>query len=142
MRTGVIIALFFFSFCGVAQERLSWSALEQIDFTEVYDEGTASWVQVPQWTLEQRENWDGNEMKITGYAIVLDPVDHIYALSAFPFSSCFFCGAAGPESVMELEFERPVELITDQVITVIGTLDLNTSPEQLPITLLRAKLKE
>ena len=43
---------------------------------------------------------------------------------------------------MELEFERPVDLITDQVITVIGTLDLNTSPEQLPITLLRAQLKE
>jgi hypothetical protein len=142
MRTGLTIALFFTAFCSFAQERLSWSALEQIDFTEVYDEGTASWVQVPQWTPEQRANWDGKEMKITGYAIVLDPVDHIYALSAFPFSSCFFCGAAGPESVMELEFERPVELITDQVITVIGTLDLNTSPEQLPITLLRAKLKE
>ncbi|NDH78297.1 MAG: hypothetical protein EBY63_05660, partial [Flavobacteriia bacterium] len=66
MRTGLTIALFFFGFCGVAQERLSWSAIEQIDFTEVYDEGTASWVQVPQWTAEQRTNWDGKEMKITG----------------------------------------------------------------------------
>ena len=42
---------------------------------------------------------------------------------------------------MELEFGHPVDLITDQVITIIGTLDLNTSPEHLPITLLGAKLK-
>ena len=42
---------------------------------------------------------------------------------------------------MELELERPVDLITDQVITVIGTLDLNTSPEHLPITLVGTKLK-
>lgn len=141
MRKGLTIALFFLGFCGFAQERLQWSALEEIDFTEVYDEGTASWVQVPQWTQSQREQWDGKEWQITGYAIVLDPVDQIYALSAFPFSSCFFCGAAGPESVMELEFGHPVHLITDQVITIIGTLDLNTSPEHLPITLLGAKLK-
>ena len=141
MRKGLTISLLCLNFCGIAQERLQWSTLEKIDLTEVYDEGTASWVQVPQWTTDQRENWDGKEMKITGYAIVLDPVDHIYALSAFPFSSCFFCGAAGPESVMELEFDRPVDLITDQVITVIGTLDLNTSPDRLPITLVEAKLK-
>ncbi len=141
MRKGLTISLLCLGFCGIAQERLQWSTLEKIDLTEVYDEGTASWVQVPQWTTDQRENWDGKEMKITGYAIVLDPVDHIYALSAFPFSSCFFCGAAGPESVMELEFDRPVDLITDQVITVIGTLDLNTSPDRLPITLVEAKLK-
>ena len=141
MRKGLTIALMLLGFCGFAQERLQWSTLEQIDFTEVYDQGTASWVQVPQWTLEQKANWDGKEWQITGYAIVLDPVDRIYALSAFPFSSCFFCGAAGPESVMELELERSVDLITDQVITVIGTLDLNTSPEHLPITLVGTKLK-
>ena len=141
MRKGLTIALLCLGFCGIAQERLLWSALEQIDFTEVYDEGTASWLQVPQWTLEQKANWDGKEWKITGYAIILDPINHVYAISAFPFSSCFFCGAAGPESVMELKFKRPINLITDQVITVIGTLDLNTSPEQLPITLVGAEIK-
>ena len=126
MRTGIIIALFFFSFCGVAQERLSWSALEQIDFTEVYDEGTASWVQVPQWTPEQRENWDGKEMKITGYAIVLDPVDHIYALSRYAFSSCFFCGNAAPNTVVELVFkDQPDHLVTDQFVVIKGILVFN-----------------
>ena len=141
MRTLLIIALLIAGSSLAAQDRLNWSALETIEFTEVYDESMASWIQVPQWSDFQRNAWDGKVMKITGYAIVLDPVENIYALSAYPFSSCFFCGAAGPESVMELEFLNPIDLVTDQVITVIGTLDLNTSLEHLPITLINAKLE-
>jgi len=141
MRTLLIIASLIAGSSLAAQDRLNWSALETIEFTEVYDESMASWIQVPQWSDFQRNTWDGKVMKITGYAIVLDPVENIYALSAYPFSSCFFCGAAGPESVMELEFLNPIDLVTDQVITVIGTLDLNTSPEHLPITLINAKLE-
>ena len=141
MRTLLIIALLIAGSSLAAQDRLNWSALETIEFTEVYDESMASWIQVPQWSDFQRNAGDGKVMKITGYAIVLDPVENIYALSAYPFSSCFFCGAAGPESVMELEFLNPIDLVTDQVITVIGTLDLNTSLEHLPITLINAKLE-
>lgn len=141
MRTLLIIASLIAGSSLAAQDRLNWSALETIEFTEVYDESMASWIQVPQWSDFQRNTWDGKVMKITGYAIVLDPVENIYALSAYPFSSCFFCGAAGPESVMELEFINPIDLVTDQVITVIGTLDLNTSIEHLPITLINAKLE-
>ena len=141
MRTFLIIASLIAGSSLAAQDRLHWSALETIKFTEVYNESMASWIQVPQWSDFQRDTWDGKVMKITGYAIVLDPVENIYALSAYPFSSCFFCGAAGPESVMELEFLNPIDLVTDQVITVIGTLDLNTSLEHLPITLINAKLE-
>ena len=124
-----------------AQERLFWSALEGIQFEEVYDEPTATWVQVPKWTDQQRQDWGGTSVVVTGYAIVLDPVDQVYALSAFPFSSCFFCGAAGPESVMEIMFESPQKLLTDDVITVIGQIKLNASPEHLPITLEHARIK-
>lgn len=141
MRTFLIIASLIAGSSLAAQDRLHWSALETIKFTEVYNESMASWIQVPQWSDFQRDTWNGKVMKITGYAIVLDPVENIYALSAYPFSSCFFCGAAGPESVMELEFLNPIDLVTDQVITVIGTLDLNTSLEHLPITLINAKLE-
>lgn len=141
MRTFLIIVSLIAGSSLAAQDRLHWSALETIGFTEVYNESMASWIQVPQWSDFQRDTWDGKVMKITGYAIVLDPVENIYALSAYPFSSCFFCGGAGPESVMELEFLNPIDLVTDQVITVIGTLDLNTSLEHLPITLINAKLE-
>lgn len=49
-------------------------------------------------------------------------------LSKFPYSACFFCGAAGPESVAEVQFKTILHRFkTDQVITVRGTLVLNNS---------------
>jgi hypothetical protein len=47
-------------------------------------------------------------------------------LSAFPYSSCFFCGQAGPESVIEIQFAKQYTgLRMDKIITVRGTLRLN-----------------
>ena len=50
----------------------------------------------------------------------------VIILSKFPYSQCFFCGGAGPESVAEIYFssKRP-RLKADQLITVTGLLKLN-----------------
>lgn len=119
---------------GFAQERLSWNTFERLNFEEVYEPTTASWVQVPVWT-EELKQWDGKLVKITGYIIALDAVNSQYALSAFPFSSCFFCGAAGPESVLELDLKHQEEYLTDEVITFIGVLEINADPLKFPLTL-------
>lgn len=119
---------------GFAQERLSWNTFERLNFEEVYEPTTASWVQVPVWT-EELKQWDGKLVKITGYIIALDAVNSQYALSAFPFSSCFFCGAAGPESVLELDLKHQQEYLTDEVITFKGVLELNSDPLKFPLTL-------
>jgi len=37
---------------------------------------------------------------------------------------CFFCGGAGPETVMEVEAREPIEYTADP-ITLKGTLHLN-----------------
>jgi hypothetical protein len=119
---------------GFAQERLSWNTFERLNFEEVYEPTTASWVQVPVWT-EELKQWDGKLVRITGYIIALDAVNSQYALSAFPFSSCFFCGAAGPESVLELDLKHQQEYLTDEVITFKGVLELNSDPLKFPLTL-------
>ena len=103
------LALFLFlvstsTFC-FAQERLRWSSFERLQFEEVFDKETSMWLQVPKWTSKDRE-LDGELVEITGYVIALDVLSDEYALSAFPFASCFFCGAAGPESVMELKLKN------------------------------------
>jgi hypothetical protein len=119
---------------GFAQERLSWNTFERLNFEEVYEPTTASWVQVPVWT-EELKQWNGKLVRITGYIIALDAVNSQYALSAFPFSSCFFCGAAGPESVLELDLKHQQEYLTDEVITFKGVLELNSDPLKFPLTL-------
>jgi uncharacterized membrane protein YcgQ (UPF0703/DUF1980 family) len=108
-----------------------------LNFEEVYEPTTASWVQVPVWT-EELKQWNGKTVQITGYIIALDAVNGQYALSAFPFSSCFFCGAAGPESVLELDLKMKENYLTDEVITFKGVLELNADPLKFPLTLRNA----
>ena len=69
---------------------------------------------------------DNKEVQIRGFIIPVDIVQDYYVLSANPYSSCFFCGQAGPESVMEVQMVKKYEgLRMDQVITFNGTLRLN-----------------
>lgn len=124
-----------------AQEKLRWSTFERLAFKEVYNEEYAEWLMEPQWT-EQEKNYEGKQIRITGYVIALDVLNDSYAISAFPFASCFFCGAAGPESVMELKLAEPQEFITDEVHTFSGTLQLNNGGIDFPFTLLNAKVWE
>jgi hypothetical protein len=47
-------------------------------------------------------------------------------LSKVPYSACFFCGGAGPESVVEVYFtDKHPRFKADQVIKVTGILRLN-----------------
>ena len=109
-----------------------------MQFEEVYDEESAVWLVAPIWT-EDLKKLDGKKVKITGYIIALDVIGDEYALSAFPFASCFFCGASGPESVMELSLENKTTDPTDEVNTFVGTLRLNDGTGIFPISLDKAK---
>jgi hypothetical protein len=70
----------------------------------------------------------GKEISIRGYMIPVDENDNIYVISAKPMAACFFCGAAGPESIMELQFRRKKQRFrTDEVLTIQGRLALNAN---------------
>ena len=137
MRMALLALLCAVCTTSYGQQRLKWSTFERLEFTEVYHEDQAAWLQQPIWS-ESLLAWDGTFVKITGYVIALDVVSKEYALSAFPFASCFFCGAAGPESVLELNFTEPLEFLTDDVVTFSGILKLNKDPLSFPLTLINA----
>ena len=66
------------------------------------------------------------EVVLQGYLVPVDVEGSQYALSRYAFSSCFFCGNAEPNTVVELIFkERPNALITDQFVVVKGLLVFN-----------------
>jgi hypothetical protein len=69
---------------------------------------------------------NGKEVLLTGYVLPIDLDANLYALSAFPFSACFFCGGAGPESVVGLKFKKTNRKFkTDERHTFRGILKLN-----------------
>ena len=46
-------------------------------------------------------------------------------LSKNPMAACYFCGGSGPESIIEIAFQKPPSFKTDEVIEVEGILKLN-----------------
>ncbi len=69
----------------------------------------------------------GKEVSLEGYYLPIDITDDAYIiLSKFPYSQCFFCGGAGPESIAEVSFKvKPGKFQMDQYIRVKGKLKLN-----------------
>lgn len=137
MRKLILLAVILFCNTSEAQIKIKWSTFERLQFEEVFDEESAAWLIAPIWTEDLKE-LDGKKVKITGYIIALDVLGDEYALSAFPFASCFFCGASGPESVMELSLDKKTKYLTDEVHTFVGTLRLNDGTGIFPISLDKA----
>ncbi len=70
---------------------------------------------------------DGQKVQIKGYVIPLgEETGKLHFLSAYPMSQCFFCGGAGPESVMDVQTHKiHKEFKMDDILTFRGTLQLN-----------------
>lgn len=118
-----------------AQKTLVWQTLSMTTYKEDLETGKMK-PEFPMILLSQYEN---EEVVITGYLIPIDIEAQRYALSKNPFSSCFFCGNAGPETVIELKFaEDPGRFATDRYLPIKGRLRLNRNGQELFFTLLEA----
>jgi hypothetical protein len=112
---------------GFAQHtKIDWAFLAKVEWGEKYFEEYEEVVFYPDFGKEVLAV-DNTLVEIEGYVIPVDVESGYYVLSANPFASCFFCGNAGPESVMELQFPESMKDIfkTDEIITFRGRLKLN-----------------
>lgn len=104
---------------------ITWDQLKSLQFEEAYDESTGGFYEKPVFGFVQK-SLAGKKVKITGYVLPMDADLNYYVVSAFPFSSCFFCGGAGPESVIDLQLADSQEKFkNDQRVSFCGTLRLN-----------------
>lgn len=130
-----VSTLFAFTIC--AQKTLVWPVLGMT----TYNEDPQTNVLIPKFPPSLVEGYEGQEVIITGYLIPVDVAANRYALSKNPFSSCFFCGNAGPETVIELQFAKdPGRFATDQYLPIQGVLQLNRRGFELFFTLKNAKI--
>ncbi|MCB0755320.1 MAG: DUF3299 domain-containing protein [Flavobacteriales bacterium] len=128
-----LVSFLFFSFSlfsfseGRAQHtKIDWAFLAKVEWGEKYFEEYEETVWYPDYS-EEVLAMDGKLVEIKGYIIPVDVEAGFYVLSANPFASCFFCGNAGPESVVELQFEGKLSktYTTDEIATFQGRLKLN-----------------
>ena len=114
-----------------AQDFVSWEILADVKFSKEYSE---SWG-VDILTAEFGEivsSLEGKEVILSGYMIPLDPMGTSYVLSRNPNASCFFCGAAGPETIVGLVIkpEYLKRYRTDAYLTFKGSLRLYKSNDR------------
>jgi len=106
---------------------ITWKRLTDVRFTRKLNKELSMYFLYP--TFGPSVNaLQGKEISIRGYMIPVDENDNIYVISAKPMAACFFCGGAGPESIIELQFKKKKQRFrTDEILTVRGRLALNAS---------------
>ena len=84
-------------------------------------------VDVPVFS-EDIKAMSGKVITIKGYIIPVEGYKSHkeFVFSAFPYNMCFFCGGAGPETVMEVTSKEAIKYSAEP-ITIKGKLELNDS---------------
>ncbi|OIQ21367.1 MAG: hypothetical protein BM557_03710 [Flavobacterium sp. MedPE-SWcel] len=106
-------------------DTLSWKLLGRIKYEKKASKDYPGGIMYPiiNETLKTKNK---KEIVMSGFIIPIDNKN--YALSKNVFASCFFCGQAGPETVMGIKFEdESIRLKTDQYVTLKGNFRYNDS---------------
>lgn len=108
---------------GIVNDTLTWKLLGQIKYIKKPSKDYPEGVMFPviNTTLKAKNK---KPIVMSGFIIPIDNKN--YALSKNVFASCFFCGQAGPETIMGIKFKNPnIKLKTDQYVTLQGTFRYN-----------------
>jgi len=108
-------------------EQNTWKTLAKITYKKQYDEMLGFKVDIPVFG-EDVKKMAGKQVEVKGYIVPVDGYkSHTeFVFSAFPYNMCFFCGGAGPETVMEVQTKSPIKYTAEPII-IKGKLELNDS---------------
>lgn len=125
MHRVLVLIILLFSIYGFSQTEISWETLADVEFSDMYVEEVDEYFLYPHFGPSVRE-LEGKTVILRGFMLAIDPSDGYYILSRGPFSSCFFCGVGGPETVVELKLKsEKAYFVMDEMITMKGVLRLN-----------------
>lgn len=141
MRSFIALLFFLGSSMAMVQTTNAWKTLAKVDYKTRFDELTQFEEEYPIFS-EEVKALDGTEITLQGWMIPLDELrgENYFVLSSLPFANCFFCGGAGPETVMEVFSKKQIDF-TEKKIKVTGKLKINADdPLRLMYILNEAKL--
>jgi hypothetical protein len=109
-----------------AQTDNTWKTLSKVSYRKEYDELMGFKVDKPVFS-DVIQSLEGKQVTLKGYIIPVEGYKSHkeFIFSAFPYSMCFFCGGAGPETVMEVKAKEAVKYTTESIV-LTGTLRLNS----------------
>lgn len=136
MRYFHVAVLILGSVCAVAQEANFWHVLAEVGFKKTKMAGGE--MEVPIFSAHLKE-YNGKKIKLKSFVIPVSETgdESKFMLSSLPFNVCYFCGAAGPETIVEVETNQKVKF-TSQAIWMEGTLYLNEKDPDHHIYILKS----
>ena len=126
MRKFFSVAVFMMLCISSFAQSDGWTLFAKTKFEAKYNDKAAEYFLYPVFAPEL-QNLVGKEISLEGYYMPIEIEGDAYIiLSKFPYSQCFFCGGAGPESIAEVTFKlKPGKFEMDQYLRVKGKLKLN-----------------
>lgn len=128
-----VFLLIFSTYCSLSAQESSnssateniWKTLSKITYKKEYDEFLGFKIDKPVFA-DDIKKMENKIITIRGYIIPVEGYKshNEFIFSAYPYNMCFFCGGAGPETVMEVETKKPVQYSAEQVV-LKGKLKLN-----------------
>jgi hypothetical protein len=137
-----LVSLILLSFHANGQIN-TWKTLSKITIEKRFDDVLNYEIEYPIFS-EVVKKLNGTQITLEGWMIPLDELrgENYIVLSSLPFANCFFCGGAGPETVMEVFSEDKIDF-TEKRVSVTGTLTINADdPLRLMYILNNAKIKD
>lgn len=121
-----LFSLIIFSVTASQAQNDVWKKLGKLTYKKQYDELMGFKVDVPVFSPEIKA-LEGKEITIKGYIIPTNGYKSQteFVFSAFPYNMCFFCGGAGPETVMEVYASESIPYSTEPV-TLKGVFSTNS----------------
>jgi hypothetical protein len=102
---------------------LDWQTLRDVRYKRKYHAEYDEYFEYPIFGSLVKA-LDRKKVEVQGYIIPLG--GGAYALSKNPYAACFFCGGAGPETVIGLNFAKaPKRLKVDDYLRIRGIFRLN-----------------
>jgi hypothetical protein len=120
----ILSSIVFVCFAANAQPE-GWPLFAKTKFDAKYNEKAGEYFMMPTFS-EDLKSLVGKEVSLEGYYLPIDVEGGQYVIiSKFPYSQCFFCGGAGPESIAEVYLKDKHKFEADQYIRIKGKLKLN-----------------
>lgn len=117
-----------------------WTTLALMKFERHKGNGSGKGSQI----IPLIEALDGTEVTVKGYVVPLSgkKAQSHFMFSAYPYSSCYFCGGAGPETIMEAFADGDSKIeYSENAITLKGIFKFTSKdPNDIMFTLEHAVL--
>jgi len=111
----------------VVPVKLTWDMMFKVLLVEKYSKKYGMTINVPEfdYSLQQLNR---KEVIVYGYVIPTAVDGNSFVLSKTPFSSCYFCGNGGVETVMTIKYKgKAPRYKTDDYIALKGIFELNST---------------